>query len=140
VPEEPSGAGSQTERPEERFERRLNRLEEEILKENRWWRGGLIAALVFVAIAILVAGHHHHRRDRMAMGQMPMVGAAMPYRGYGPYPPPPGGGFGWRGPWGFADGHGGCRGPWSGQPGRWSGPGSSAPQGQSPQEQSPPNR
>ena len=58
MPEEPTAGGNQKETAEARLETRLNRLEQEVLKENRWWRGGLIAALVLVALAILIAGHH----------------------------------------------------------------------------------
>jgi hypothetical protein len=124
--------------PQERLETRLNRLEQEVLRENRWWRGGLIAALVLVALAILVNGHHH-RRGRMFMATMGMPGWAgagpegMP--GYGPYPPPPHPGFGWGGPCGPAPGSMGWGpgpwgpGAWNDQPRRWGSPGPQAPQG-----------
>jgi hypothetical protein len=135
VPEETTGAGNQTETAQERLEARLNRIEQEVLKENRWWRGGLIAALVLVAVAIFTAGHHHHP-ERMAMASMGMPGWAgpegMPYGGYGPYPPPPHPGFRWDGPCGREPGYGWGSGPWGGQPRQWGGPGPQAPQGQSP--------
>src|SRR5271170_5367701 len=96
VPEEPTSTGNQRETSQERLEARLNRLEQEVLKENRWWRGGLIAALVLIALAILTAGHHR-RPERMSMSAMGgpgwagprWAGPPMPFGGYGPYPPPP---------------------------------------------------
>ena len=95
--EEGSGGASHNEGSQERLERRLDRIEQELIRENRWWRGGLIAALVLVALAILVAGHHR-RRPEMEMGGMGMApwAARMPY---GPYGGPP--------PWGFRGGRGG---------------------------------
>src|ERR1700730_12865936 len=87
VPEETTGAGNQTETAQERLEARLNRIEQEVLKENRWWRGGLIAALVLVALAIFTAGHHHHH-ERMAMAAGWAGSEGMPYGGHRPYPPP----------------------------------------------------
>jgi hypothetical protein len=135
VPEEQTGGGgNQSETSQERLEARLNRFEQDLLKENRWWRGGLIAALVFVALAILVAGHRHHRRpERMAqMGTGWAGSAGMPYGDYGPYPPPPHPGFGWGGPCGPASGYGWGPGQWGGQPRQWGAPGPQAPQGQPP--------
>ncbi len=82
---------------------RLERLEREVLRENRWWRGGLIAALVFLALSILIAGHRHHHRHRpppppVAMGSLGWQGGPiMPYGQFHSYGPPP---------WGFA-----CGGP-----------------------------
>ena len=126
MPEEPTGGGNQKETAEERLETRLNRLEQEVLKENRWWRGGLIGAFVLVALAILIAGHHR-RPERMAMAPMGMAGwagsAGMPYGGYGP-PCGPAPEYGW-----------GPR-PWGGQPREWGVPNPQVPQGQPP----PPNR
>lgn len=104
MPEEASGAGSPDEKPES-LEKRLERLEHEILRENRWWRGGLIAALVLVAVSIFAAGHHRHRHGP-GMGPAPMGmpgwGGApnMPYGLYGPYTPPPRWGYGWGSPCG----------------------------------------
>jgi len=77
----------------EELVRRLDRLEQEYMRENRWWRGGLIAALVFVSIAILIGAFHHPRTLRI-FGPIAMGGpAGMPgptgYPGYGPQPPPP---------------------------------------------------
>jgi len=106
---------------------RLYRLEQDLIQENRWWRGGLIAALVLLAISVLFGGV---RRQ----------------------PPPPAWGtesMGMGGGWGGApnmqfmpppplalgipsNGPGGC-GPYlgGGRPGPWGGHGSgpSAPQG-----------
>src|ERR1700730_17879037 len=94
VPEETTGAGNQKETAQERLEARLNRIEQEVLEENRWWRGGLIAALVMVGLAIFTVAHHHHP-ERMAMGMPGWAGSGgMPYGGYGPYPPPPHPGWG----------------------------------------------
>ena len=106
MPEEGSGtptSGIHSE-TQERLEKRLDRIELEILRENRWWRGGLIAALVLVALAILVAGHHRRRHDMGPMGRAGW-GQGMPYGEFGPYPPP--WAFGGRGgPCGCDEGHG----------------------------------
>ena len=59
MPEETPAAASG--RDENYISRRLDRLEQKLMSEDRWWRGGLIAALFFIGIAILVAGHHHRR-------------------------------------------------------------------------------
>jgi hypothetical protein len=127
VAEESFGAGNQRESIEERLEARLNRIEQEVLKENRWWRGGLIVALVFLALSILIAGHHRRPRP---MG-MPGWGgpAGMAYGGYGPYPPPPRPRFGWDGPCG-RDAWGPP--PWEGQPRQWGPPIPQGPQDQAP--------
>ena len=54
-----------------RLERRIENLEYAAQSENRWWRGGLIAALVLIALSILVASHRHrHRLPPQMMGQM----------------------------------------------------------------------
>src|SRR5690348_15286796 len=63
-----------------------------------WWRGGLIAALVFIGIAILIAGHHHRHHPPFppwmvwsgARVPPPPPWGSGPPGGYGPY----GGGFG----------------------------------------------
>jgi hypothetical protein len=109
MPEEPTGTGSQKEEPGRGLEERLDRLERAVLRENRWWRGGLIAALVFVGLAILIGGHHrHHRRPNwMAMAPMGMGAPAMPYWGFGPPPwafPCGPGAYGWRGYGGWGPG------------------------------------
>src|SRR5580698_7371925 len=90
-------------------------------------RGGLIAALVFIALSILISGHHHRPPP-------PMPGwggqAGMAYGGgYGPYPMPRPD-MGWGGP--CRHGGWGPR-PWDGPPRSWNGP---SPQG--PQDQPPP--
>ena len=86
-----------------RLERRIENLEYAAQSENRWWRGGLIAALVLVALSILIAGHRRHHRpppfpQMGSMGQMgPGMMAPGTYGGwqgprmmpYGPPPPPP---------------------------------------------------
>jgi hypothetical protein len=134
VPEEPGIPRNQTETVEERFERRLHHIEQEVLRENRWWRGGLIAALVLLAFSMLVAGHHRHRQPpRMAMGMAAQ--GMMPYGGYGPYPPRPG--FGWGGPCGPAPGYGWGPGQWGGQPRQWGGPGPQTAPDQAPQPDQP---
>jgi hypothetical protein len=88
-----------------RLERRIENLEFATRQENRWWRGGLIAALVLVALSILIAGHRRHHCPPPMMG---MRGWAMPHTmPYAPGPPPyygPGGYYGppegWRDrPW-----------------------------------------
>jgi len=55
--------------------RRRNRTEE------RWWRGGMIAALVLIAIAIFVSGHHHRRH-------FPRPPFALSFMGPRPMAPP----------------------------------------------------
>ncbi len=85
MPEEPTGTGSQKEEPGRSLEERLDRLEREVLRENRWWRGGLIAALVFLGLAILVGGHHRHHRRPHPIAMAPM-GMGMPYWGFAPPP------------------------------------------------------
>ena len=100
MPEESAGSqsgGTHNDGAQERLERRLDRIEIEILRENRWWRGGLIAALVLLALSVLIVGHHRRRRDMGPMGPAGW-GARMPYGQFGGgYPPP----------WAF-HGHGGC--------------------------------
>ena len=99
MPEDtPTTAGG---RDEDYINRRLDRLEQKLMWEDRWWRGGLIAALFFIGIAILVAGHHHRRPPWP------------PWMVYGPaaqYLPPP---------WGMGL-PGGCGGYEAG-PGPWGG-------------------
>ena len=92
--------------------------------EERLWRGGLIAALVFLALAIFYNGCASMRMARaqrhlfVALTQPWRFGPmGQPYwRGFGgqPYPSPP------FGPWGY--------GPERGQPGQRPGAGQSAPQ------------
>jgi hypothetical protein len=97
MPEETRAAGSER---EDYISRRLDRLEQKLAWEDRWWRGGLLAALVFIAIAILIAGHHHRRRPPFP-----------PWMAYGPagqFPPPPA--WGWGPPSGYGWG-----------PGQWGG-------------------
>lgn len=99
MPEDtPTTAGG---RDEDYINRRLDRLEQKLMWEDRWWRGGLIAALFFIGIAILVAGHHHRRPPWP------------PWMVYGPavqYPPPPWG----MGLPGGCGGYGAGPGPWGG--------------------------
>ena len=91
-----------------RLERRLEALEYAAQSENRWWRGGLIAALVLVALSILIAGHRHRHHwppppPMMGQGMMGGCEPQMPYGSpYGQMPPNwgygsgPQGGGGWR--------------------------------------------
>jgi hypothetical protein len=91
MPEEPTSAA--TPRAEELLERRLERLE----RENRWWRGGLIAALVLIGLMIVVPSCRHRRHIDVTVTVRPLA-LRRPYWGYGagPYPPPGWGGE--RGP------------------------------------------
>jgi hypothetical protein len=87
MPEETSAANAR----EHYINQRLDRLEQKLAREDRWWRGGLIAALVFIGISILVAGHHrHHRRPPFPMW--------MTYGGAARIAPPP---WYWNQPYGY---------------------------------------
>lgn len=125
MPEESSSSESVANR--ETLERRLDRLEQEYLRENRWWRGGLIGALVLIAVAILVNGLHHRRPQQMGSGPMAMQGPVIPgpYGMTGPmgYPPPPPPNWGYGYGYGPGPGwcHRGCPGDWRGR--SWGGPG-----------------
>jgi hypothetical protein len=104
----------------EAITRRLDRFEQEYLRESRWWRGGLIAALAVLAIVILIGAFHRPRALRdfgpMAMaGPMGMRGpmgmqGPMRFPEYGPPPPPPpwaygyGPGYGFAAPYGIGPG------------------------------------
>ena len=104
-----------------RLERRIESLEYAAKHENKWWRGGLIAALVLVALSILIAGHHRHHHPppgvMMGPGMMGMRGWQGGERTpYGPPPPPN---------WGYRPGYG----PQEGWHHQWNGPG---PEGQPP--------
>jgi len=83
MPEETNGAESR------KLEDRLERLEREAMRENRYWKGGLIGALLLIAIALFTSGHHH-RRERPEFARGGQYGM--------PYPPQ----FGYMrgGPWG----------------------------------------
>lgn len=139
MPEE----GTTTDSPSsvETLQRRLDRLEQEYMRENRWWRGGLIGALTLLAIVILVGAFHHRpppgfglmeMRGPMSMaGPMGMQGPMdyWAYPRYGPPPPPPwasgyGSGYGY-GPGGGCDRHGWNR-PGDRSPGGPDGPGAGA--------------
>jgi hypothetical protein len=91
MPEEPTSAGSP--RYDEALDRRIEHLE----RENRWWRGALIAALVFIGLMIVAASHH--RRPIDVVVTVPPWVLRMPRWGYGPgpYSPPPRGWGGWGG-------------------------------------------
>ena len=103
----------------ETLQRRLDRLEQEYMRENRCWRGGLIAALTLLAIVILVGAFHHRPPPQgfgpMAMrGPMSMAGpmgmqGPMGYQGYPGYwpPPPPPWAYGYGPGYGYSSG-GGC--------------------------------
>ena len=109
MPEETTGLTP----PNDRYEAlvsRLDRIEREALRENRWWRGGLIAALVLLALSLFFAGHRRHRHPPgppppMAFGPMYQPGwqGGMPYGQFRPYDPPPWA-FGPRGQWGCGPG------------------------------------
>ncbi|MDO8434119.1 MAG: hypothetical protein Q7S58_17105 [Candidatus Binatus sp.] len=84
MPEETNGAENR------RMEDRLERLEREAMRENRYWKGGLIGSLLLIAIALFTSGGHHRReRPEFARGGR----YAMPY-------PPPQFGYMAGGPWG----------------------------------------
>jgi hypothetical protein len=90
MPEE-TAAGS--ERGDE-ISRRLDRLEHKLAREDRWWRGGKIAALVFIGLCILAAGHRHRpRRPPMP----PWIAFGEPGR----FAPPPPGYWGQPGAYGY---------------------------------------
>ena len=103
MPEESTGTPGQNGDALRSLGRRVESLEFATRQENRWWRGGLIAALVLLAFSILIAGHHRHRHPSPIMGMRGCDGPRM--MPYGPPPPPywygPGGGYygppeGWR--------------------------------------------
>jgi len=111
VPEESISTPGQNDDALGRLERRIESIEFATQRENRWWRGGLIAALVLVALSILVAGHHRHHHPPPMMGMRGCEGPRMmpysppppPYSGYGPgggyYGPPEGWHYRqWNGP------------------------------------------
>jgi hypothetical protein len=113
----------------EALQRRLDRIEQEYMRENRWWRGGLIGALVVLAIVILI-GAFHHRPPPRDLGAMAIQGPVflqgrMGYPGYWPPPPPPWAYYGFGpgyGPDGECDRHGWWR-PRDREPGGPDGPG-----------------
>ena len=70
MPEESGNPPNNHDETLRRLERRIESLEYAADRENKWWRGGLIAALVLVALSILIAGHH--RRHRPQHGMMGM--------------------------------------------------------------------
>ncbi|MFZ0246707.1 hypothetical protein [Candidatus Binatus sp.] len=111
MPEESISTPGQNDDALGRLERRIESLEFATQRENRWWRGGLIAALVLVALSILIAGHHRHHHPPPMMGMRGCEGPRMmpysppppPYSGYGPgggyYGPPEGWHYRqWNGP------------------------------------------
>ncbi len=77
MPEEPTSADRQSFME---LERRLGQLE----RENRWWRGGLIAALVLIVLMLLTGGHRHRHIDVML--NAPPWACRGPYWGWGPVP------------------------------------------------------
>jgi hypothetical protein len=122
VPEESGNPPNQHDETVRRLERRIENLERAADRENKWWRGGLIAALVLVALSILIAGHHRrHRPPPIGMGgPMGMQGWGGPrMMPYGPPPPPN---------WGYGPGPG-WGGPQNWHYHQWNGPGSDGPQG-----------
>ncbi|MGO9452778.1 MAG: hypothetical protein ACLQDV_17340 [Candidatus Binataceae bacterium] len=113
MPEESTGTPGPNDNALGRLERRIESLEFATQRENRWWRGGLIAALVLVALSILIAGHHRHHYPPPMMGMRGWQGPRMM-----PYGPPPYSGYGPGG------GYYGPRGGW--QYRQWNGPGPEA--------------
>ena len=112
MPEETGGPG-QPQDGHDALVRRIEHLEQEILRENRWWRGGLIAVLFLLVLAIFFGGHHrhHHRPGPPPMAAGPMGGpgcqGGMGYGPYRPYGPPPPWAFGpgaMGGGWGYGPG------------------------------------
>ena len=49
-----------TEETPESLAGRLHGLEQDFVLENRWWRGGLLAAVVLLALSVLFGGLHHY--------------------------------------------------------------------------------
>jgi hypothetical protein len=86
MPDEPINAGATN--LEQSLTERMARLE----RENRWWRGGLVAALIIMAL-FLAAGHRHRARIDVVISAPPWMMRMRPWGyGPGPYPPP-----GWQG-------------------------------------------
>ena len=123
MPEESPSTPASNDDAIRRLERRIESLEYAAQHENKWWRGGLIAALVLIALSILIAGHHrhHHPPPMGPAGMMGMQGWQGPrMMPYGPPPPPP-----W---WGYGRGDGNYGPPEGWQHRHWDGPGSEGPQ------------
>jgi hypothetical protein len=59
VSEEPNRDAHKEETPES-LAGRLLRLEQDLILENRWWRGCLLAAVVLLALSVLFGGLHHY--------------------------------------------------------------------------------
>jgi hypothetical protein len=128
VSEEPNREAHKEETPES-LDVRLHRLEQDSIQENRWWRGGLIAALILLALSVLFGGLHQYPAPP-AWG-MESMGMGSGWGG-GPLPNMPGAqfmrppqsmpGVPWNGPGGCGSYGGGGRppGPWGGH---GSGPG-----------------
>jgi hypothetical protein len=72
MPDEPSSAAQPSGESRAPIPAADNRLKRLLSNEERLWRGGLIAALVFLAFSILASGHRHHQRP--FMGPMAMWG------------------------------------------------------------------
>ncbi len=129
MPEESSGAGTG-----ERHDNDARR--EARWREARWWKGGLIAALVFLGLATLYNGVAFRRLTR-AQQNLVLSLTRQPYRpGPGPMRPPYGQGFAGQpypppfpGPWAY-HGRPGCGWHHHEQPHEGQG-GPSAPGGQS---------
>jgi hypothetical protein len=93
MPDEPNSTAQpsgESRAPLPPSDNRLNRL---LTNEERLWRGGLIAALIFLGFSILASSHHH--RPPPFMGPMAMArGWGGPFNPAGPmmfaspYPPP----------------------------------------------------
>jgi len=103
-------------------------------REERWWRGGLIAALVLLALATLYNGAAYRRLARsqetlaMSVARQSQPGFG-PMGQLGPMRPPNWQGFGGQpygpfpGPWAFGRGGCGCRHHPEGPPQAPGGPG-----------------
>lgn len=121
---------ARNEETQESLAGRLHRLEQDLIFENRWWRGGLIAALVLLALSVLFGGLH--RQPAPPAWGMASMGMGSGWGGPPPNipvaqfmpPPPPAPGAPWNGPGGCGSYGGGGRppGPWGGH-----GSGSGAP-------------
>ncbi len=89
MPEEPTNSAAGI---GEKLAERVARLE----RENRWWRGGLIVAVILIGLMLAALGRHRHRARVDVVISTPPWMMRMPPWGYGPgpYPAPP---PGWQG-------------------------------------------
>ena len=100
--EETETTGNQ--RNSRELEARLERIKNEYIRENRYWRAGLIAALVLVATSMFFGGFHQHRPPP-PRGFPPMaMGGWVGQPGFMPVPPR----WAFGGPAFAGPGFGGC--------------------------------